>query len=246
MKNYKMGKYYFPTKQKRHNLIYTAGTAEINACGDRLNRGVCEAGSRRVFSPKVVHKGKLTKYQRSKQNKQILIVMVFFTSFTLTQAFFGITDDIIIDASLASENGAGVSAIANNGAGDVADIKANTSPAELTPYEETLSYEEKINPVEEEIRRIAKEHNFKWADYLVRLAECESSLNPNAVNDNGKYGKDWGLFQWNDYYNPEMKDCAMDIECSTIATMNAINAGKQSWWACDKIIKKNYEKRKTK
>jgi len=203
MKSYPMGKYYFPTKQKRHNLIY---------------------------------KGRLTKYQRAKQNKEILIMMAFAIPFILTQAFFDIRNDIKIDASLASENGAGVSAIASNEVGDVANTQANTSPTKLPPYE-TLPYEERINPVEEEIRQIAKEHNFKWPDYLVRLAECESSLNPNAVNDNGKYGKDWGLFQWNDYYNPEMKDCAMDIECSTIATMNAINAGKQSWWACDKIIK---------
>ena len=107
-----MGKYYFPTKQKRHNLIY---------------------------------KGRLTKYQRAKQNKEILIMMAFAIPFILTQAFLGATNDIKIDASLASENGAGVSAIESNEVGDVADTQANTSPTKLPPYEETLPFVWKEN-----------------------------------------------------------------------------------------------------
>jgi hypothetical protein len=38
--------------------------------------------------------------------------------------------------------------------------------------------------VEEEIRRIAKEENFKDIEKLVRIAKCESGLKPTAKNPN--------------------------------------------------------------
>ena len=80
--------------------------------------------------------------------------------------------------------------------------------------------------VEEQIRAIAAEKNFKWADYLVRLADCESTLNPNAINDKNRNGTiDWGLFQWNSK-NPPIpitKECAFDLRCSTERAIEAIN-----------------------
>ena len=86
--------------------------------------------------------------------------------------------------------------------------------------------------IEAQIREIAKRENFKWPDYLVRLAYYESRFNPKAVNVNKNKTVDRGLFQWNRYYHPEITDtCAYDVECSTIATMNAINAGKQKEWS---------------
>lgn len=95
--------------------------------------------------------------------------------------------------------------------------------------------------VEATIRRIAREENFKWTDYLVRLAKCESSLNPNTTNTkNNKpaYSKDRGLFQINDYWHKEVTDeCAYDIDCSTRWTIKQINNGKQKEWVCDRIIK---------
>ena len=91
--------------------------------------------------------------------------------------------------------------------------------------------------VEQQIRDIANEHNFQWPDYLVRLSFCESRHNPYATNGNGGHSIDRGLFQWNDKYHPEISDeCAFDIRCSTIETMNAINSGNQSWWVCDSKI----------
>ena len=193
-----MGKYYFPTKQKRHNLIY---------------------------------KGRLTKYQRAKQNKEILIMMAFAIPFILTQAFFDIRNDIKIDASLASENGAGVSAIASNEVGDVANTQANTSPTKLPPYE-TLPYEERINPVEEEIRQIAKEHNFKQADLLVKIAFCESSFNPLAVNYNKDGSSDYGLFQYNSIHN--FGELPLDVRWSTEKTIEWIREGKLHAWNASK------------
>ena len=91
--------------------------------------------------------------------------------------------------------------------------------------------------VEEQIRDIAEEMNFEYTDYLIRLAICESSLNPNnyLVNKNGTV--DIGLYQWNMYYHPEVTiACATDLRCSTLKTMEAINNGNQGWWVCDSKI----------
>ena len=178
------------------------------------------------------YKGKLTKMRQTKQNKEILVAMVFVISFTLIQMFSNTTNDIKIDDTMAS---AEVIAIAESEAGDVA-IKANTSPAELPPYE-TLSFVSKMNPVESEIREIAREHNFQWTDYLIRLAMCESSLNPNATNDNGIYGVDRGIFQINSRYHWEVSDeCAFDIKCATEWTINRVNDGYQKEWVCNSKI----------
>ena len=94
--------------------------------------------------------------------------------------------------------------------------------------------------VEQTIRRIAAQENFKWPDYLVRLAKCESSLNPKAVNTQGnkpKQSRDRGLFQINDHFHKNVSDAqAFDIEFSTRYTIKLINEGKQGYWVCDKKI----------
>lgn len=94
--------------------------------------------------------------------------------------------------------------------------------------------------VEQQIRRIAKEENFQWTDYLVNLARCESRLNPYATNGNGNKpagSVDRGLFQYNSYWQKGVTDeCAFDIQCSTKKTIELINQGKQHLWACNKIV----------
>jgi hypothetical protein len=92
--------------------------------------------------------------------------------------------------------------------------------------------------VEEQIRYIAAEKNFKWADYLVRLASCESSLNPKATNKNRNGSIDYGTFQFNDKMPPVpiTKECSLDVRCSTEKTIEAINLGLQHHWVCDKKI----------
>jgi hypothetical protein len=97
------------------------------------------------------------------------------------------------------------------------------------------------NPdVELQIRAIADELNFKWPDYLVRLAKCESSMNPKAVSNPNKNGSvDRGLFQWNSKMPPLSgvdEKCALDVDCSTRKTIEAINLGKQHHWMCNKIV----------
>jgi len=88
--------------------------------------------------------------------------------------------------------------------------------------------------VEEQIRAIAKEHAFPYTDFLIRLAVCESSLNPNAVGDNG-FSR--GLYQIHKGYHAVSDEDAFDIRFSTEFTMEKILQGKQHLWSCDKMIK---------
>jgi hypothetical protein len=94
--------------------------------------------------------------------------------------------------------------------------------------------------VELQIRAIAKEMNFKWTDYLVKLAYCESRLDPKATNNKGNNPKtsyDRGLFQYNSHWQKVVSDdCAYDVRCSTLKTIELINNGKQHLWACNSIV----------
>lgn len=92
--------------------------------------------------------------------------------------------------------------------------------------------------VKERIIAIAEKNNFKYTDYLLRLAKCESQFDAKARNDNGDYGMDRGVFQVNNRYHPEVSDAqADDVEFAAQWTMDKINKGQQNLWACDKIIK---------
>ena len=66
-----------------------------------------------------------------------------------------------------------------------------------------------ILSIEQQIRDIAEREGFRWADYLVKLANCESRLNPLAENRQGNYpsnSTDRGLFQINNYWHYEVSD----------------------------------------
>ena len=131
----------------------------------------------------------------------------------------------------------------------------NVQPIELSPEKaediippQVIQEEEEIKAtigktpsqkeVEIEIRKIAKEKEFSNSDYLVKLAHCESSLNPQAVHINNSGGSvDRGLFQWNNHYQKQISDqCAFDIRCSTERAIEKINAGGQGIWVCDRKI----------
>ena len=94
--------------------------------------------------------------------------------------------------------------------------------------------------VEQQIRNIAEREGFRWADYLVRLANCESRLDPLAENRQGNYpsnSTDRGLFQINNYWHYEVSDKqAFDLEYATVWTIERINAGYQHEWACNSIV----------
>ena len=117
---------------------------------------------------------------------------------------------------------------------------------ELVKAETVNTTVDKSETVEQTIRRIAKETGFKWEEYLVRLAVCESHLNPHAINErnnNPSFSKDRGLFQISDYWHKEVSDeVAFSVESSTRWAIDKINKGGQGIWVCDKYIRANPSK----
>lgn len=111
---------------------------------------------------------------------------------------------------------------------------------EVKEVKATIGETDNQRKVEIEIRKIAQEKNFKWPDYLVRLAFCESRLNPSSINTKGNYpatSKDRGLFQYNSHWQKQVSDeCAFDLRCSTEKTIEKINAGGQGIWVCNDIV----------
>lgn len=184
-----------------------------------------------------VYRGNLTKFQRSKRNRETFIFLALSLALILGNvAYTKITEANIrnftiypIDATVeASEVIAPTEAIVGTD-GEAEAIKTSAYPTVAML----------IETPEQEIRRISSELNFKWPDYLVKLAKCESSLNPNAININKNKSIDRGLFQWNDKMPPLggiTDECAFSVDCSTRATINAINLGYQQRWMCNKII----------
>ena len=105
-----------------------------------------------------------------------------------------------------------------------------------------------VKTIEEQITQLANEHNFKWPEYLVNLACCEGLLKTETINNKGNipsYSIDRGLYGINNFWHSEISDdCAFDLHCSTVWTMNRINEGYQYEWMCNKRIKgiANYAK----
>lgn len=94
--------------------------------------------------------------------------------------------------------------------------------------------EQKIETVEQIIRKIAKKEGVD-PDLAVRVAKCESGLNPGAHHTNSTGSIDRGLYQWNDRYHPEISDeIAYNAERSTAAFCKAFKAGNLSWWNATK------------
>ncbi len=92
----------------------------------------------------------------------------------------------------------------------------------------------KIETVEQIIRRIAKEEKID-PDLAVRVAKCESGLNPGAHHTNSTGSIDRGLYQWNNQYHPEIPDeIAYNAERSTRAFCKAFKEGHLSWWNATK------------
>jgi hypothetical protein len=125
----------------------------------------------------------------------------------------------------------------------------------LTPVEASAPYARQNNTfpiaedkdistlsVKDRILIEAQKANFKWPEYLLKLANCESRLNEFAENTQGNKppSKDRGVFQINDYWQRQVPDSvAYNVEEATRWTMAKINAGYQHLWACDRLIKSN-------
>jgi len=81
--------------------------------------------------------------------------------------------------------------------------------------------------IEDRIGAIADE--YQWdTEELIDLAMCESTMDPDAIA--GDYDCFHGLFQWNlCKTNIVTYKCAHDVECSTAASIRAIQRGEKEW-----------------
>jgi len=94
--------------------------------------------------------------------------------------------------------------------------------------------EAKSETVEQIIRRVAKDEGVDF-DLAVRVAKCESGLNPGAVHINPQGSVDRGLFQINSRWHKEVLDeIAFDAEGSTRFFCKAFKEGHLSWWSASK------------
>jgi hypothetical protein len=92
------------------------------------------------------------------------------------------------------------------------------------------------NPeVETTIRETAERMKFKDINLLLAIAQCESGLVPTKINNNGVYGQDRGLFQFNNKYNPHVtNEMAFDPKKATELAISEINAGNLWKWKASK------------
>lgn len=171
----------------------------------------------------MTYKGKPTKYQEKKmRNKDLLFLIVIWIVSIPCVAIGQFTNNFTIDDSMDVQEAPVEIVDDKGGAGSIEVIDFVKTPAP------------KLS-VEQQIRDIAYGQGFNHTDYLIKLAICESSLNPEAIGDNGMSR---GLYQIHKGYHPQVKDSqAKNIRWSTIWTMEKINEGKQNLWSCDKIVK---------
>ena len=98
----------------------------------------------------------------------------------------------------------------------------------------TLEVDGETEEIKATITRIAKEESVD-PDLALRVAKCESSFNPKAVNVNTDGSRDRGVFQINEKYHPEMTDeLAFNVECATRFFCKAFKGGNLSWWNASK------------
>lgn len=94
--------------------------------------------------------------------------------------------------------------------------------------------EAKSETVEQIIQRVARDEGVD-PDLALRVAKCESGLNPGARNANSPESIDRGLFQINNYWHPEVSDeTAYDAERSTRFFCQAFKEGNLTWWNASK------------
>lgn len=84
------------------------------------------------------------------------------------------------------------------------------------------------------IKKIALEYGVD-GQLACNVAQCESGLDIRAVRTNTNKTKDRGLYQWNNYWHPEITDeIAFDPEQATRLFCKAVKAGNLSWWNSSK------------
>jgi len=84
------------------------------------------------------------------------------------------------------------------------------------------------------IKRVAEEMGYSDYKALLRLAHCESRFDNARTNKNVSptigVTYDRGIFQFNDYWHPEMSEaCARNTECATKRTIELVSTGTVNW-----------------
>lgn len=88
--------------------------------------------------------------------------------------------------------------------------------------------------IEEIITEIAKKNEVD-PDLAIRVAHCESALNPAAINTNKNGTRDRGLYQINDYWHKNVSDSqAFDPVFSTEYFCKRVKEGFLSDWNASK------------
>jgi len=89
----------------------------------------------------------------------------------------------------------------------------------------------------ETIQRVCKDEGFD-ADLAVKIAACESYLNPYFVKVNKNKTIDRGIFAFNSkHYKQVSNECAFNVECATKAFIKEAKNGKINNWLCYKRVK---------
>ncbi len=90
----------------------------------------------------------------------------------------------------------------------------------------------KVVTIKDTITKIANELGVE-PELAIAVAKAESSLNPNCINKNKGGSIDRGLFQWNDYYHPEITDAmAFNPEIATRLFCKAVKGGSlHAYWS---------------
>ncbi len=111
---------------------------------------------------------------------------------------------------------------------------AGTSVIEHLLIERKSQKNQEQKSVEDVIRVVARQEGVD-PDLAVRVAKCESNLDPLAVHVNKDGSRDRGAFQWNDKWHPEVSDAdAFDVVKATQLFCKAFKAGHLDWWNATK------------
>jgi len=112
---------------------------------------------------------------------------------------------------------------------------SGTAVIQALIQKKTLAESIKDEAIEDKIRRIATEELVD-PDLAIRVALCESCLDPNAKNTNTDGSIDRGIYQINSKWHPEVTaDQAFDAEFSIRFFCKAFKAGHLDWWNASKI-----------
>jgi hypothetical protein len=101
---------------------------------------------------------------------------------------------------------------------------------ETDTAQETENFTTVIFSHQQEVQQKILQIEPELGETLIRLAHCESSLNPQAVGDNGN---SHGLYQIFLKWHPDVTQAqAQDIEFATRWTASKIRQGKGDLWTC--------------